>query len=148
MQKDIRKDLNAVTEMINKIEWMRKQLNDLRAMLTEDEQKNIVIEIEKFDKELRFIEDELFQPILAEGDSKSFRYPNKLYCKLSVLAGDLAGSVDFAPNKQQREVHAVLKKGLEKQKQLFKKILTDDLPSFNSFLGENGLSGITVPEEK
>jgi len=94
------------------------------------------------------VEGELFQPILAEGDSKSFRYPNKLYCKLSVLAGDLAGSVDFAPNKQQKEVHAVLKKRLEAQKQLFKKILTDDLLLFNLFLEEKGLSGVIVPEEK
>ncbi len=27
--------------------------------------------------------------------------------KLSILADDLASSVDFAPNKQQKEVHAV-----------------------------------------
>ncbi|MCD6516271.1 MAG: sialidase [Candidatus Aminicenantes bacterium] len=148
MQKEVRKDLDSVTEMINKIEWMRKQLYDLKAMLNKGKQKDIAIEIEKFDKKLRLVEGELFQPILAEGDSKSFRYPNKLYCKLSVLAGDLAGSVDFAPNKQQKEVHAVLKKRLEAQKQLFKKILTDDLLLFNLFLEEKGLSGVIVPEEK
>jgi photosystem II stability/assembly factor-like uncharacterized protein len=148
MQKEIRKDLNSVTEMINKIEWMRKQLYDLKTLLKKDKQKDTAIEIEKFDKKLCLVEDELFQPILAEGDSKSFRYPNKLYCKLSVLAGDLNSSVDFAPNKQQREVHAVLKKGLEVQKQLFKKILTDDLPLFNLFLEEKGLSGIIVPEKE
>jgi len=148
MQKEIRKDLNSVTEMINKIEWMRKQLYDREAMLSKGNQKDIAVEIEKFDKKLRLIEDELFQPILAEGDSKSFRYPNKLYCKLSVLAGDLTGSIDFAPNKQQREVHEVLKERLETQKQLFKKLLADDLLSFNSFLMEKGLSGIVVPEGK
>ncbi|MGM0465231.1 MAG: sialidase [Acidobacteriota bacterium] len=148
MQKEIREDLNTVTLMINKIEWMRKQLKDLKDVLSQDEKKVMISEIEKFDKKIRTIEDELFQPILAEGDSKSFRYPQKLYCKLSVLAGDVDAGVDFAPNKQQREVHAVLKERLEKQKQLFKNLVNEDLPAFNLFLKGKGRAGIIVPELK
>ncbi len=148
MQKEIREDLNHVSGMINQIEWMRKQLYDLKGVLSQDKQEQMVSDIDRFDQKLRSVEDELFQPILAEGDSKSFRYPHKLYCKLSVLAGDLAGNVDFAPNKQQREVHAVLKKRLELQMRNFQKILMEDLPAFNSFLKEKGFAGIIVPKNK
>jgi photosystem II stability/assembly factor-like uncharacterized protein len=146
MQKEIRNDLNEVTEMINKIEWMRRQLYDLKDVIMQENRKETASEAMKFDQKLRQIEDELFQPILAEGDSKSFRYPNKLYCKLSVLAGDLAGSVDFAPNKQQQEVYLVLRTRLEAQRRLFQKMLGDDLPLFNSYLEEKGLAGIICPK--
>jgi hypothetical protein len=148
MQKDIRADLNNVTHMINQIEWMRRQLYDLSDVMELGQHNKVTLEIQKFDQKLRSVEDELLQPILAEGDSKSFRYPNKLYCKLSVLAGDVAGSVDFGPNQQQKKVYFELKQRLEVQKQLYEKILEDDLPAFNSVLQENGISGIIVPEVK
>ena len=114
---------------------MRKQLYDLKDVLKidSDTQDKFKV-IDEFDKKLKSIEDELFQPIIAEGDSKSFRYPHKLYCKLSVLAGDLNDSVDFAPNKQQKEVYEMLKNEVEKQKKRFEGMLKKDLPEFNHFL--------------
>lgn len=146
MQLEIREDLNAVSGMINHIEWMRRQLFELRDMLRESGDRNEVLKaISEFDKKLISVESELFQPILAEGDSKSFRYPHKLYCKLSVLAGDLSDSVDFAPNAQQRQVYAVLKERLSIQKERFEKLLSTDLPVFNNFLKENGIAGLIVP---
>jgi hypothetical protein len=84
----------------------------------------------------------------AEGDTKSFRFPQKLYFKLAVFAGDLAGSVDNAPNKQQKEVHAVLKERLDVQKGRFDKLLETDLPAFNDMLKQNKLAGVIVPEIK
>jgi hypothetical protein len=97
----LRDDLNLVSDMNSQIEWMRRQLCELKnALKGQDEMADILTSIDEFEKKLRSIEDELFQPIIAEGDSKSFRYPHKLYCKLSVLAGDVAASVDFSPNEQ------------------------------------------------
>ena len=75
--------------------------------------------IAELGKKMQAAEDGLFQATIAEGDTKSFRDPQKVYEKLSVLAGDLSGSVDFAPNRQQREVFAVLKERLAAQKELF-----------------------------
>jgi len=56
--------------------------------------------------------------------------------------------VDFAPNKQQREVHAVLKQRLAEQKALYEAILAQDLPAFNTMLKQKNLAGIIVPEIK
>jgi hypothetical protein len=97
---------------------------------------------------LQTVEDGLFQPTVAEGDTKSFRDPQKVYEKLSVLAGDLSGSVDFAPNRQQREVFAVLAERLAFQKGLFDALVKTDLPAFNKLLVEKGAAGIVVPAVK
>jgi hypothetical protein len=56
--------------------------------------------------------------------------------------------VDFAPNKQQREVHAVLKERMEMQRARFEELLKTDLPSFNDMLEKNGMAGVVVPEIK
>ena len=92
------------------------------------------------------MEYELFQRTLAEADTKSFRDPQKIYMKLSVLAGDVGNSVDFAPNKQQLEVFAVLKERLAVQKARFDDLLKTDLPVFNRMLTEKNISGIIDPE--
>ena len=149
LQKDIRVDLNAVSDMISTIEWLKKQLQDLKDILQESgDAAEILTAMQEFDKQLRSVEDELFQPMIAEGDSKSFRYPHKLYCKFSVLAGDIGGSIDFAPNKQQKEVYALLKEQLEKQQIRYNELMQIDLPTFNNYLKEKNLSSLIVPKIK
>ena len=149
MQKEVRENLNVVSDMISQIEWMRKQIYGTKNMLkASGGSKDVIAAIDAFDKKLRSVEDELFQPMTAEGDTKSFRFPQKLYFKIAVFAGDLASSVDFAPNKQQQEVHAVLREGVGIQKTRFEELLKTDLPAFNDMLKENDLAGVVVPEIK
>jgi hypothetical protein len=149
LQKEIRADLNTVSTMISQIEWMKKQCRGLVDIIRAEGGSGETIDaVSKFEKKLQSVEDELFQPTIAEGDSKSFRFPQKLYCKLSVLAGDVAGSVDFAPNKQQREVYAVLKDRLLEQKARFEELLGSDLPAFNDFLREKNIAGLIIPQIK
>jgi photosystem II stability/assembly factor-like uncharacterized protein len=149
MQKEVRQNLNAVSDMISQIEWMRSQIYDTKNMLqASGDSKDVIAAIDVFDMKLRSVEDELFQPMTAEGDTKSFRFPQKLYFKIAVFAGDLANSVDFAPNKQQKEVHAVLKERLDVEKARFQELLKTDLPAFNEMLEQNNLAGVAVPEIK
>jgi len=146
MQMEVRENLNTVSDMISQIEWMRKQCCDLKDVLKQGgDAEEVLAAIDAFDKKLRSVEDELFQPITAEGDTKSFRYPQKLYFKLAVFAGDLANSVDFAPNKQQREVHELLSRRVAEQKARFEAIIQEELPAFNNMLKEKDLAGIVLP---
>jgi len=134
--------------MISQIEWMRKQCYDLKdVLMAGGGSKEMKTAIDEMDKKLRSVEDELFQYTIAEGDSKSFRFPQKLYCKLSVLAGDVSGSVDFAPNKQQREVFDVLKERLKEQTTRFVGLLTE-VNAFNEFLKNNNVAGLVAPQIK
>jgi len=147
MQLEIRKDLNSVSAMISRIEWMRKQLYDLKDLLKAGKVgDDVFAAIKKFDQKARSVEDELFQHTIAEGDSKSFRFPHKLYCKFSVLAGEVGGSVDFAPNQPQKDVLVVLQERLAEQKLRFQELLNKDLPAFNQLLKEHNISGVIAPE--
>ena len=149
MQKEIREDLNTASDMISQLEWMRRQIYDLKDVLQEGgSTADVIKSIDDLDKKLRSVEDELFQHTIAEGDTKSFRYPHKIYSKLSVLAEDIAGSVDFSPNKQQREVYAVLKDRMVKQQARFKELLTKDLPAFNNMLKGKGIATLINPKIK
>jgi len=149
LQAAVRDDLNATSDLISRLEWMRKQLYDLRDVLREDGgHGDILNAVTEFDVTLRSIEDELLQHIVTEGDSKSFRYPQKLYCKLSVLLGDLNTLADFPPNQQHRDVAAVLHERLETQKYRFREMLRTELPAFNRRLQESGIGGIIAPEIK
>ncbi len=146
MQLEIRDDLNSVSDMISAIEWMKKQTGVLRdAMAAGKAPADVLGAADEFARKMQSVEDELFQPVLAEGDTKSFRSPQKLYMKLSLLAMDLADSVDFPPSKQQREVQAVLRERLKTQAGRFEELVSKDLTAFNKLLAEKGLSGIVCP---
>ncbi len=146
MQVDLQEDLVVVSDMISSIELMKRQLIDLKKLMTGNESgESIVANTDAMLESFQTLEDKLFQPVAAEADSKSFRYPNRLYSKLSVLAGDLAGSVDFAPNTQQREVHTVLKERLANAQTEFNELLTTYVPDFNAKLAEHDAAGVVVP---
>jgi len=147
MQLELRDNINSVTAMVNSMEWIRRQLADLKQLL---EDKNlaptVIPAIEEFDNKIAAVEDKIIQPYSREGDSKSFRFPNLLYSKLSVLAGDVAQNIDFSPNEQQKEVHQILKDRIAAVNSEFHDLLENDLPVFNNMLEVNNISGIVVPE--
>jgi hypothetical protein len=149
LQLEIRDDLNLCSDMISRLEWMRKELYDLKDVLFSGKgAAEMSPVIDEFDQKLQSVEYELFQKTIAEGDTKSFRDPQKIYFKLAVLSGDVSNSVDFAPNKQQREVYAVLKERLAVQKARFDEIMKTDLPVFSKKLADRNIPGIVVPEIK
>lgn len=145
LQLQIRADINTASGMINDIEWMKKQLNDLTAVMGQDGDNDSIVEAAKtLYQKLQAVEDKILQPIAAEGDSKSFRYPNLLYSKLSVLGGDLASSVDFAPNAQQREVYQVLKSQLIQYQTELGEVVDSDVAAFNRLVRERDLAGVVA----
>jgi len=143
LQHKLQKDINLATELINNIEWLRKQLVDQKEYFKNNSDNPHGSSLfDEMDKKLGDIEDLLLQPISREGDSKSFRYPNRLYSKLSVLAGDVSSNFDFAPNKQQKEVYEVLHQRLMAVDEQVKNVVSKDLKEFNKMLQEHGLSTI------
>ncbi len=142
---NIRADLNAASDMISRLEMMKKQLVDLREAIA-GKDASVTAAARDLLARMQAVEDGLLQPTIAEGDTKSFRDPQKIYEKLSVLSGDVADGADFSPNKQQGEVYAVLKQALETQKALFAKLVSVELPAFNKMLTEKGLAGIVATD--
>ncbi len=129
---DARDDLNVTSDMISEIELIKKRLTDLReAMERAEDAVTILAAADTLYDKLQGLEDKLLQPILAEGDSKSFRFPNRLYSQLSFLIGNLGQSVDFAPNAQQREVYQTLKSRLTQYQAEFRALMDNDVVAFN-----------------
>jgi len=139
----VREDITTISGMINHIEWMKKQLNDLNENMGRSEgSAAITAAAQKLYPTLQALEDKILQPIAVEGDSKSFRFPNMLYSKMSVLGGDLASSVDFAPNQQQREVHQLLKSQMVEYQGELRALVGGDVSAFNRMLRDENIGGI------
>ena len=145
LQFEVRDGGDTTADMLNQLEWMRKQLTDLTKVIAGKNLKAVTAAITEYDKKLWDEECELTQSSAGEGDNKSFRDPAKLYEKWSVLSEDIYDNADFAPNKQQKEVAAMLKEQLDVQKAQFAKLTSTDLAAFNKVLADNGVAGVSVP---
>jgi photosystem II stability/assembly factor-like uncharacterized protein len=148
MQLELRDDLNAVSDLVSRIEWIKRQLGDLKTVLDAGaDEVELGDAADALLADFQSLQDRIFQKVQAEGDSKSFRFPNLLYSKLSVLAGDVAQSIDFPPNAQQREVHQVLKARLADAQADFETLLAEDVSAFNDLLLEHDVrAGIVIPQ--
>jgi hypothetical protein len=143
MQLQVRDDITTISGLINEIEWMKKQINDLKESLDRVEgSANIRSEADALYEQLQAVEDKILQPYAVEGDSKSFRFPNMLYSKMSVLGGDLAESVDFAPNQQQMEVYDLLRTQMLDSRRELRALVLGEVAAFNGMLAEQNLAGI------
>ena len=151
----IYRDTNSVVRMVNQIEWTRKQLEELRAMLKAG--KAVAADLEAasaLERSARAVEDRLLQRTLAEADEKSFRGPLQLYLKLlwlqaEVGAGgaDVSGNADFAPTRSEVEVYELLAQTLEDVRKGFDDLYETKIPAFNEAMKARGfLQLMTVKE--
>jgi photosystem II stability/assembly factor-like uncharacterized protein len=148
MLKGIWADSQAVAEMVNQIEWIRKQIHDLHDMLKEKEEgKESVEQVTKagkdLDEKLIGVEENLVQQKLTGGSQDILRWPMKMYGKVSMLAGAVA-SGDFPPTDQSSEVHAMYRKMIADYQAQLKDILEKDIPRYNELLAQNELEGIVT----
>lgn len=146
-------NLNTVVNMINRIEWIRKQVEDIFEVLERDESTiPVIADLQELDKKIIAVEDKLLQRQLHASDPKSYRAPMMLFSKLlwfageiGTGAGDIRNSTDFAPTDQQYEVHELLKERFKEVQAEFNDLINREIPSFNNMLrGKNILSIITT----
>lgn len=137
---EIKKDVNAVAEMINELEWMRRQLYDLRSVATgRQELKDITEAIDALDQTLLTIEGELTQSNLTGKGQDFIRYPAKLLGKLNYLAS-VAETADFQPADQHRQVHTELQERLKEVQQQYNAAMQNEVPAFVAKLQAKGLN--------
>lgn len=139
MMLELRNDTEAGAQMVNQIEFIRSQIDRLMATLnTGSDSVAVKSAADAFDKKLIEIEEDLIQRRLTGQGQDTVRWPPKLLTKINYLAGGLA-SGDFAPTKQQREVHALLKQQLTALRQRLNDVLNKDLMAFNKLLADNNI---------
>jgi len=150
MSLEIRDNLSEVVDMINEVEWIRKQIDDLNDRLAGQERYESVVEAGKgLDRKLIDFEQNLFQMRLTGGGQDVFRNPTKLYARFGFLYSDVETSwggvgSDWAPTSQTIEVHEILKERLRSYQGSFRALVREDLSAFNDTLSENNLGGLVT----
>ncbi|MEE8587216.1 MAG: sialidase, partial [Acidobacteriota bacterium] len=145
MLADLREDMNAAAALINRIEWIRRQLYDLRAALEERENlEEVLTAAAELDKKLIALESNLLQLKVTGTGQDRVRWPTRLAGKLSHLANGVAVG-DFPPTDQQREVHQLLRQRLKRWQDDLKQLEAGGLAQFQGMLSEQNLSFPVLP---
>jgi hypothetical protein len=142
MMQGLREDMNAAAELVNRIEWVRRQLYDQKAILLDQgDAEEIVEAADALDAELLAVEQELLQLKLTGTGQDAIRWPAMHVGKLNHLASGVAVA-DFGPTDSEREVHALLKDRFRGYEAEVNRILETGLVNFNRLLQERGLPNV------
>jgi hypothetical protein len=132
----IRDDMNAAAEMINKLEIVRRQIEDQRKTLTSA--GDVSSALAQMDAKLLGVELRLVSKSDLNSDDKYYVEPYKVYLNLIWLsgevgtgAGDVAGGADSRPTDTSLEVLAQIESDLSAAKAEYAKVMTEDVPAFN-----------------
>lgn len=140
MMLELREDMDSAAELINRSEWIRRQLYDLKAVLQErGDARDILKAASDLDQKLIGVEEKLIQLKITGTGQDRVRWPVKLVGKLEHLANAVSVA-DFAPTDQHREVQQQLEKSLEESRDELERILETDLAAFRQLLREQNLS--------
>jgi len=138
-QTKIRDDMDSAAVIINKIEKMRRQIEDrLRGDTAKAELKAA---LQGVDRKLLDIELVLLSKSDLYSDDKSYIEPFHVYLNLIWLsgevgsgAGDVAGGAEFRPTNASLQVLAGIEADLERAKAAFKAFNEKDLAAFNQLM--------------
>jgi photosystem II stability/assembly factor-like uncharacterized protein len=140
MLTELRKDIEAASELANQIELVRGQILGLGRVLDNAE---IMKPARELEQKLADVQQNLMDLRVTGRGQDGVRFGARLLSKLSYLAGGLA-SADNRPTDQQLEVHKVLQAELKKQQAALNGLLDKDLKTFNEFMRGRGMTNIIV----
>jgi photosystem II stability/assembly factor-like uncharacterized protein len=132
----IRDDLNETVDMINRLEIMRKQIEDL--LKTHKGRPALERALRDLDKKMMDVELMLLSRTEMHSDDKWYVEAYKVYLNLIWLngavgtgAGDEAGGADYRPTDAQLAVLETIEQDLAKARVAFKTLMEKDVPAFN-----------------
>src|SRR5579872_4520050 len=148
----IRDDITHTSDMVNRIEWMRKQLEDVNAMLADQKSKaDLRKSVQQMDQKMQSVEFKLLAREQANSDDKYYTDAYKVYLNLIWLngevgtgAGDVAGGADFAPTPASLEVLQNIEKNLSEATADYQNLMTQQLPAFDRTLTQQGITPLTA----
>jgi photosystem II stability/assembly factor-like uncharacterized protein len=150
LQLRIQDDVDKVSDMVNRIEWMRKQMADVEAMLSSDDaEKQLKQDADAMDEKMQAVEYEMLSKPLAASDDKTYITAWKIYYNLLWLngeigsgAGDVAGGTDYKPTDVEYQLTENLEQQLTKAESDYKNLMDKEVPAFNRSLGEHKVAPI------
>jgi photosystem II stability/assembly factor-like uncharacterized protein len=155
LQRRILDDVSAVSDMVNQMEWLRKQLDDIAKMLrpqrAQKDKADVLKSVEEMDKKIQDVEYKLVSKALTTSDDKYFVSAYKIYFNLLWLngevgpgAGDVAGGADYGPTDTSKSLLEMIEKDLTAAKAEYKTLMEKDVPGFNRSLAEKGVTPLAA----
>jgi hypothetical protein len=144
LQLELRELSDSTGALINRIEWVRKSLEDLEDRVGRNVRYGDVVTAgEILDEVLIDLEMRLFDLRLTGGSAgqDTIRWPRQLWAKLSSLGGYSSGS-DDRPTDQMLEVRDIYRERVTESLLRWAEIAASDLARFNQILAERGLPPI------
>jgi hypothetical protein len=146
--KVMRTDHDSAASAINRIEWTRRQVLDLEAILRDQGgagSAEILQQAQALTRKLIGVEEHLTQLRTTGTGQDGVRWPAQVSERLRYLIGNTATG-DYRPTDQTGEVHQVLKTELEEARRNLQAILQTDLPALNRLLQQRNLPVIIMHE--
>jgi hypothetical protein len=132
----IRDDINKAVAMINRLEVMRKQIEDL--LKANAGRKPVEQALRDLDQRMMDVELQLLSRTDLHSDDKWYVEAYKIYMNLIWLsgvvgggAGDVAGGADYRPTDASLEVLAMIEKDLAAAEAAYAALVDKDVPAFN-----------------
>jgi photosystem II stability/assembly factor-like uncharacterized protein len=132
---EVRTSIEAAGEMVNRVETLRRQLQDLQNGA--EASAALKPAARTLEQALTDFEENLYQLRLSGGQD-GMRWPGRVVQKLGHLADQIQDS-DFSPTTQQVAVHRQLADEIRSLRARFDTLLTTDLAAFNALLKQGGL---------
>ena len=146
LQFKLRADIDSVAGMTNRIEWLRKQIEDQRKLSAPPA-------LDAIDRKLQDVEFQLISHSDALSDEKydseaARLYLNLLWLNLSLGSGTgkYAGGADYAPTETALSMAHDLETELHAVEAQYKKLMEDDVPAFNRAAPALGLPPLRMQE--
>jgi photosystem II stability/assembly factor-like uncharacterized protein len=146
LQLRIEADVTRVSDMVNRIEWMRKQLEDLEAMYAANPREaDMLRSVKETDQKMQDVEYKLLSKALVASDDKYYESAYKVYFNLLWLnaevgqgAGDVAGAGDYGPTDTSPVLLSQIEQELTLDEASYKELMTTVVPEFNRMLLSKG----------
>jgi hypothetical protein len=162
---------NQAADMINHLEWTRRQVEDLIKLLSTTGNPNAnaggeanansasankfsgaISAAKDFEQKAIALEAQLLDVHNTGRSEDAFREPVQLYERISWMVGPMVGTPgsgsgggDLAPTAQQIAVNGEFKQELARIADEFKRFVSTETPSFNSTLKQNHVSAAIEP---
>jgi hypothetical protein len=152
MQLRIRDDISKTSDMVNQIEWMRKQLDDVvHALRPQKDKAELAKNVEAMDQKMLAVEYKLLNKALMTSDDKYFIEAYTVYFNLLWLngevgpgAGDVAGGMEFGPTDTSRMLLDMIEKDLATATAEYHNLMEKEIPGFNKSLAEHGVTPLSA----
>lgn len=145
LARQLRGDHEQVAGAVNELEWIRRQLKDLQAVLTDagDDRASLVEAIAEVDGTLIAVKEKMVQLRRTGTGQDQIRWPTMLSGRLAYLIRVVTVN-DFPPTDQHREVQGVLEERMRDVLAEVRAAVESDVGSLNETLESQGVPSVLV----